>query len=259
MGIPDNFDPRRETGIAMEPDTVPVERALREMAQSLRRGQHAIAVGRLATYAGAPIFPGEALACNRAHPRRRLAFRAGRACAREALAGLGLPARSIAVGAAGEPIWPNGLTGSISHTNEIVAAVVARNPPVAGLGLDLEPDEPLSSVEVMEVVCRPEELARRRGLLDPIDLKRGKLLFVVKEALYKLYWPLTGARADFHDFRVALDGVAGVFRAELTNPQLPPIAGSRVFAGRFAQCHGLFMALAAVSAGCAMPAGPAPS
>ncbi|HZK89405.1 MAG TPA: 4'-phosphopantetheinyl transferase superfamily protein [Stellaceae bacterium] len=234
--------------ITIETDVVRVELALQKIAERLRLASYAIAVGMLANYSTAPVCPGETLACDGAHLRRHLAFHGGRACARAACAKLGVPSTPIPVGDAGEPIWPGGVTGSISHTNEIVAAVVAHDPPVGGVGLDLEADEPLNSEAVMEVVCRPEELVPGHRIGTPINLRRGKLLFVVKEAIYKLYWPLTGAFADFHDFSVTLDETRGLFQAELVNARLPLVAGRRTVAGGFAQSPGIFIALTAMGA-----------
>jgi enterobactin synthetase component D / holo-[acyl-carrier protein] synthase len=226
-----------------------VELALRNISGRLLPVGHAVAVERLAAYPAALLFHAESASCRGAHDRRRLAFRSGRLCARNALAALGVPSRPIQTGIAGEPIWPARITGSISHTNEIVAAVVARKPQTIGVGLDVESDGPLRDDAVTEIVCRPEELDRHCESLAPVNLRRGKLLFVIKEALYKLYWPLAGAAADFHDFRVALDEERGTFRAKLVNSRLPPAAGTRHFRGRFARAGGFVIALAATGTG----------
>jgi enterobactin synthetase component D / holo-[acyl-carrier protein] synthase len=224
-----------------------VDLALRNIAGRLLPGGHAVAVQGLAAYPAAPLFYVEAAACRGAHDRRRLAFRGGRLCARNALAVLGVQSRPIPVGITGEPIWPAAITGSISHTNEIAAAVVAQKPQILGVGLDVEHDGPLRDGAVNEIVCRPEELDLHRESVDPVNLRRGKLLFAIKEALYKLYWPLAGAAADFHDFGVAFDEERGIFRAELLNLRLPPAAGTRRFRGRFARAGGLVIALAAAA------------
>jgi enterobactin synthetase component D / holo-[acyl-carrier protein] synthase len=226
-----------------------VELALRDIARRMLPVGHAVAVERLAAYAAGPLFHIETASCRSAHSRRRRAFRGGRLCARNALAVLGIPPRPIFTGIAGEPIWPAGITGSISHTNEIVAAVVMQKSQIIGVGLDVERDGPLRDDAVTEIVCRPEELDPRHGSLDAVNLRRGKLLFAIKEALYKLYWPLAGAAADFHDFRVSFNEERGVFRAELVNSRLPPAAGTRHFRGRFARAGGSVIALAATGAG----------
>ena len=61
------------------------------------------------------LFPAEEALVRTADPRRRAEFTAGRACARTALARLGLPTAPVLAGRAGEPRWPAGVTGSITH------------------------------------------------------------------------------------------------------------------------------------------------
>lgn len=221
-----------------------LELVLQSMTQGCLSASYAVAAGRLETFATTALFPTETHSNAGVHPRRQAAFRGGRACARTALGRLGgLPA-AIPVGAAGAPIWPDGFVGSISHTDEVAAAVVTRSPPVRGIGLDLEGDAPLDDATMVRLVCRPEELVSGFDPDYPANLRRGKLLFVVKEAVYKLYRPLTDTFLDFHDLRVTFDEAAGAFRAELVDQRLPAVAGVREVAGRFAQEAGFVTALA---------------
>jgi len=64
--------------------------------------------------APAVLFPAEEAAIARAVPKRRREFTTGRACARAALAKLGLPPAPIVPGLRGAPQWPAGVTGSRS-------------------------------------------------------------------------------------------------------------------------------------------------
>jgi 4'-phosphopantetheinyl transferase EntD len=50
-------------------------------------------------------------------PSRQHDFAAGRWCAHRTLAALGADVDVIARGRRGEPLWPGGFTGSISHTD----------------------------------------------------------------------------------------------------------------------------------------------
>src|SRR5215471_21275329 len=61
------------------------------------------------------LFPAEAAAIATAGPGRRAEFAAGRAVARAALARLGAPAGPVLPGRAGEPRWPGGVVGGITH------------------------------------------------------------------------------------------------------------------------------------------------
>src|ERR687896_741970 len=56
-------------------------------------------------------------------PKRQLHFRAGRFCAMEALRALAPLQRldGVARGPAGAPEWPDGVTGSITHTDDFAS------------------------------------------------------------------------------------------------------------------------------------------
>ena len=70
--------------------------------------------------AGAPdprlLLAAERQAMANAAPGRQEQFAAGRACARAGLSVLGCPEEPLLVGEDRRPLWPSGVTGSISHT-----------------------------------------------------------------------------------------------------------------------------------------------
>ena len=181
-------------------------------------------------------------ALRKAGSRRRATFRAGRMCALEALEALGSKAPEIPVGVSGAPVWPEGFIGSISHTDYFAAAVLAKNPPFSGLGIDIEDDAPLDDANMVQLVCRLEEMLDDSNPADPDNLIRGKLLFVVKESIYKLHQPLGGAFLDFHDLSVSLDLFTKKFTAELVDPCKQGSAG-RIIKGHFSHENGYFLAI----------------
>ena len=61
------------------------------------------------------LFPAEEAVIADAVDRRRREFATARACARAALAKLGVPAAPIVPGSRGAPQWPPGVVGSITH------------------------------------------------------------------------------------------------------------------------------------------------
>lgn len=220
-----------------------LEDTLRAMAGGWLPGRWALIASPLDVCPIDSLFPVEAAAIEGAHPRRKSAFRGGRACARAALAKLGVPLTSIPRAASGAPLWPRGVVGSISHTDEMAVALVAHTPPVAGLGIDIEKDEPIDDATMLQLVCRPEELIDGCPPAHSANLRHGKLLFSIKEAVYKLYQPITATFLDFRDLRIYLDA-SGSFRAELVDPRLPKIMGSGEMDGRFSRTEGLLIALA---------------
>lgn len=137
-------------------------------------------------------------------------FTAGRAVARQALAELGLPAAVIPRGSNRAPDWPAGFVGSISHTDGVVAAVVAPAALLVGIGLDIEPAEPLEPA-LVDRVCRPGELAGHPG--DPARALRARLHFSAKESVYKCIAPRTGIFLEFEDLAISADDASGRFTA----------------------------------------------
>ncbi len=124
-----------------------------------------------------PLLPGEALPG--AIPSRGREFSAGRHAARTALALLGLPSCPIPQGDDRAPVWPSGISGSITHTHLACLAAVIRGPV---LGLDLEEDLPLDTF-LWDSILGPEEQAWASGAPDPGFA--AKLIFSAKEAARK--------------------------------------------------------------------------
>jgi 4'-phosphopantetheinyl transferase EntD len=165
--------------------------------------------------ADATLFPEEAAATRRAVENRRREFATGRACARSALAALGLPPRAIPVGPKGEPLWPPGIVGSITHCVGYRACAAARRSDVAAIGIDAEPNRPLRE-RVLGAVAREGEIALVRRLIDDDPSVRwDRLVFSAKEAAYKAWFPLTGRRLGFEGAEVSIDPCAGTFSVEL--------------------------------------------
>lgn len=99
--------------------------------------------------------------------KRRREFAAGRAAARQAMRHLGAGPQPVLAGADRAPVWPEGLTGSISHTRSCAMAVLAPAKAVQGLGIDLEEDTPLKE-DLVPAICT----ARERGLAAPAGRSR---------------------------------------------------------------------------------------
>ena len=148
-----------------------------------------------------PLWPGEDLPG--AVPGRLAEFARGRSAARAALRGLGVAAVAIPMQADRSPLWPDGVTGSISHCAGACLAIAGRRTDLAGLGLDVEPAAPLDR-DLWPVILRPEEMATA----DPLAV------FVAKEAAYKAQYALTGVLFDFQTLSVDLHagGFAATFR-----------------------------------------------
>jgi len=165
------------------------------------------------------LFPAEQALVRTAGPRRRAEFTVGRACARTALAGLGLPAAPVLAGPAGEPRWPGGVTGSITHCAGYRACAVARIADVAALGIDAEPDAGLAAGLIGSVADRAERAWISRQASAGSTVNWDRLLFSAKEAVGKLWYPLTGNWLGFGQIAVFPDP-AGTFDARVNGSRL---------------------------------------
>jgi 4'-phosphopantetheinyl transferase EntD len=191
----------------------------------------------------AALLPPEDALVAKAVEKRRRDFATGRHCARRALAQLGIAPGPILAGPAGEPLWPTGVVGSITHCAGYRAAAVGWAGEVATIGIDAEPHEPLPD-GVLEIVALPDERSRLRQLATSGDgaVRWDRVLFCAKEAVYKAWYPHARRMLDFDQADIDLDP-DGTLTARLLVPG-PTIAGRRLhgLAGRWAASEGLVVA-----------------
>jgi 4'-phosphopantetheinyl transferase EntD len=195
-----------------------------------------------------PLPPGEA---DRAAglPRGRAGeFAAGRWCAHRALERLGRAEAEIGSGRHGEPCWPAGFTGSISHKPGAAVAVAAAAP--GAIGIDLE-DAVALPPGVRRLVLLPAEPALVPGFPVPEPVAE-RVVFSAKEAYYKWHGSAHGRarRPGFPDVRIRLRAgqddygqhdcagypgyAAGPLRAEPAPASgLPPASGAWVCGPRW--------------------------
>jgi len=183
------------------------------------------------------LYPGEGEAIARALDKRAREFRRGRACARAALAQLGVEPAPILVGPGRAPLWPAGFVGAITHCEGLVAAVVAHASRIAAIGVDAEPARGLPG-ETHRHIVHAQERHPDQEVLE-------MAVFSAKESIHKALFPLTGVRLDFLDVVVRLDREAGHFSAAPAPdarhqaPRLEELIGRFVVAEGFvlATCH----------------------
>jgi len=162
-----------------------------------------------------PLLGSEAEAMARAVPSRQREFSAGRDAARACLRDLGAPLAPLPVKPDRAPAWPDGYTGSITHSRTACLGAAVRRSDLRGLGIDVEPDEALPEA-LMETVLRPDEA----------DLtQEARRVFSVKEAVYKAISSELDRILEFRDLRLER-GSAGTFRAHLTARAGPWRAGA---------------------------------
>lgn len=208
----------------------------------------ALAVETRSDFPGVVLFPEEEAVLGRAVEKRRREFITARACARIALAELGWPVLAIPAGGHGEPRWPAGVVGSITHCAGYRACAVARTSELLAIGIDAEPNEPLPA-GVLAEIARAEELPRLRELARSAPHVRvhwDRLLFSAKESVYKAWFPLAGRPLDFGDATLDIDPLQGRFGVRLLVPAPGPAAGLGVFSGRWLARDGLLLTAVAL-------------
>lgn len=140
--------------------------------------------------------PEEKRAVRSASPRRQAEFATGRWCADQALQKLGASAQSVPVGTGGEPVWPDGICGSISHTAGATCAVAAFSAKYQSLGIDIESRKKKITPGALELIANTDEL-RWLARAGKKRREREQLLFCAKESAFKMLFPITRKRFSF--------------------------------------------------------------
>jgi len=139
------------------------------------------------------LLPEEAASLTSQKDRMRDASGAARHAARGLMVQAGLDVAPVRKTASGAPVWPPGVVGSMAHDDEFAVAAVASAGAFGGLGLDIEPAEPLPE-DVAAIVRMPGDI------LDGVEEKlASRLLFAAKEAVYKAIFPRDELILGFED------------------------------------------------------------
>ena len=137
---------------------------------------------------------------NQAVLKRVREFTAGRHIARRAMRQMNVAASSITVAKNRCPVWPDGIVGSISHTDDIVGVALARAQDYVSIGFDIEVGRAVKP-ELWDMVLTDDEK-------DNIDLNAepelATLVFSCKESVYKAVYPLIGEFLEFRDIEISI-------------------------------------------------------
>lgn len=197
----------------------------------------------------ATLLPAEEECVGRAVEKRRREFVTGRACARRALEQLGFPQMAVPCGSRGEPRWPVGVVGSITHCAGYRACAVAKTAEIISLGIDAEVHEPLPP-GLLGDVARAEERRHLSELSTELPaIHWDRLLFSAKESVYKAWFPLAERWLGFEDASLTFNPKRGEFSAQLLVSG-PVVNGSELtrFSGRWMVLEGLAISAVAISA-----------
>lgn len=162
------------------------------------------------------IWPEEAASLPKSVTKRSHEFSAGRDAARRAMAAFGHRPEPVPHRPDRAPIWPKGITGSISHSATACLAVVGD---VRALGVDIEEAAPLDPT-LFPMICTPTE---REWLADQPKIM-SKLIFSAKECAYKAQYTLSRTLFDFQTLELQIGD--GEFSARFLRDVAPFCAGA---------------------------------
>lgn len=145
------------------------------------------------------LFDNEKEIIKKAVPKRAYEFSAGRMCARKCLSYLGVENAELLKGEFGEPLWPEGFTGSITHHDNVAVAVATQTNFTSCIGIDLV--SKTESLENTNLITSNEELQLMGNVSR--DVEPGILIFSVKESVIKICSPLLQEFIDFRDVNLS--------------------------------------------------------
>jgi 4'-phosphopantetheinyl transferase EntD len=181
--------------------------------------------------AAAELLPDEDLALGSVAEKRRRDVALGRDCARRALHALGVGPAPIGRGARGEPLWPRGIVGSITHCAGYAAAAVTFERTLRGIGIDAEHIQALSPGLLRHIATESEQAwmaARPPAFWD-------LLLFSAKESVFKAWYPIARTWLNFTDVELSIEPDDGRFRARVARRRVQeaPDAAPAAINGRY--------------------------
>jgi len=225
-------------------ETTTVATGLRATAiQALASCRHALHLGKdafLALLSGADsvkplIHPEEErITSPAACSKKRSEFVLGRAAVGYALRELG-EYSPVLRGGQGEPLWPEGILGSITHCWPWAVALTARTWRPFAIGIDLENLETAGRVDISDLICTAGELGWVRHGLSFHE--RLAMIFSAKEAVYKGLYRFSRRYIDFQEVELLWLPERQSFRVSFvdgTTAQFPQLRGCEVFCRCFA-------------------------
>ena len=150
---------------------------------------------------------------SRFHASRRRSFLSGRYCAMRAQELVGITPACVRQEQR-MPVWPSEICGSITHADDVAAAVVSLSTRAVGIDIELRG-------RVEERIYRHILTEREHGLVTEQGNELAELIFSAKEAGYKATYPLAKQFIGFREAEVDLDIDSGTFRFKYVGDHAP--------------------------------------
>ena len=138
-------------------------------------------------------------------PKRQAQFLAGRIAAKKALSFNKLMNKQIAIGHSREPIWPENIIGSISHSGKTsIACVREQAKTFAGLGIDIQETivPELQSQISSSILTDKDKRLFKQKFSKLTDSVLFTLIFSAKESFFKAAFNSVGEYFEFTDVSI---------------------------------------------------------
>jgi 4'-phosphopantetheinyl transferase EntD len=151
--------------------------------------------------------------------KRRVEFTAGRAIAKYLLEQIGIYDFPILRGRSGDPIWPQGVTGSISHCDDSCFVAIADTKYYKSIGVDIESIEDIPE-NIIDYVCTCDEI---NWICSMQCLKKAyplaKMIFSAKESSFKCIFPLVNKFIEFTEVEIDMSIYDNAFSVKFVHPK----------------------------------------
>ncbi|MFA6231837.1 MAG: 4'-phosphopantetheinyl transferase superfamily protein [Rhodanobacter sp.] len=175
------------------------------------------------------------LEIQRAVVKRQAEYLAGRVAARQAMTHLGMNVAELGTGPLRQPLWPRGVSGSITHTNDMAAAIAVPSDMARGIGIDIEHIIDTGTADaIRDTVVTDEELAIfvTKGGCDPNMLLT--IAFSAKESFFKATSSHVGRYFEFHALRLTcIDSTSGRLTLMIAETLSPTLRTGQIFEAYF--------------------------
>lgn len=165
------------------------------------------------------------------HPKRREEFLLGRLAARRAYKSCtGKELKELAIGDKRQPLWPNDVVGSITHSQTTIVVAVALKNNCVGVGIDLEFKNRVTP-ELTRMIFIDKDYELKHSLDE--NLYRA-LVFSAKESLYKALFPTVQLFFGFETAALShINESQGMFSIALQKDLHPNYLKGQILQGRF--------------------------
>lgn len=157
------------------------------------------------------LYPQEQELIETVGAKRYAEFVCGRLAAKQALSALGIENFPVLRGDKGEPIWPEGVAGSITHTGDVCVVSVTNK--LTSIGIDIEKKRSLKT-DIERMICTEEELNFLSSGGGEDKNTALLIVFTAKESVYKTLYPSVRRFIGFKEAQLVL-GDDKVFEAQV--------------------------------------------